>query len=161
MLGVHFAITAKQEKKLLKAADRDEDEVAALLGDLEEEWDDESMKVDTDKAWDAVHRCLTGSLDADAGEYPLTHAVLGGRDLLEEDYYAVYVTADEVRDVAAALRDLDRAWLRERFDAFDKSDYAGAGDDQDFEYTWSNFADIQAFYDRAAAAGRAVVFTAM
>jgi hypothetical protein len=31
----------------------------------------------------------------------------------------------------------------------------------DFDYTWSNFVDLQAFYERAAAAGRAVIFTAM
>ncbi|MET7419933.1 YfbM family protein [Dactylosporangium sp. NPDC005555] len=151
MLGVHFAVTAEQEKALLKAARNDE--VGDLVEDLGEDWDDESMKVDSDKAWDALHRCL-------GDEYPLSHAILGGEDLHEE-YWVVHVTAEQVRDVAAALRGLDRAWLRERFDAFDKDDYAGAGDDRDFEYTWGNFADIRAFYDRAATAGRAVVFTAM
>ncbi|MEU0558245.1 YfbM family protein [Dactylosporangium sp. NPDC006015] len=160
MLGVHFAITEQQERKLLKAAKRGDDAVGELVGDLEEEWDDDAMKVDSDKAWDAVHRCLgDGTLDPDGGEYPLTHAVLGGRDL-HEDYYVIYVTADEVRDVAAAVRGLDRAWLRERFDAIDDPDYRGAGDADDFEYTWDNFADIQAFYARAADAGRAVIFTA-
>lgn len=157
MLGVHFAVTAEQEKALLSA---DGDEVGELLEDLEETWDDDALKVDTDKAWDAIHRCLTdGTLDPDAGEYPLSHAVAGGRHLHEEDY-VVYVTADEVRDVAAALRPIDRAWLRARFDAIDDPDYGGAGDDVDFEYTWSNFEDLRAFYDRAAAAGRAVLFTA-
>jgi hypothetical protein len=151
MLGVHFAVTATQERALVDAAKNDK--VGELLEDLEEEWDDDAMKVDSDKAWDAVHRCL-------GEEYPLSHAVLGGEDL-HEDHWVVYVTADQVRDVAAALHGLDRAWLRGRFDAFDKHGYDGRGDDDDFEYTWSNFADIQAFYDRAAGAGRAVVFTAM
>lgn len=159
MLGVHFAITAEQEKALL-AADGDDDAVGEILDDLDESWDDDQLKVDTDKAWDAMHRCLTdGTLDPDAGEYPLNHAVLGGRHLSEE-FYAVHVGVSEVRDVAVALRGIDQAWLRARFDTIDDPEYAGAGDDEDFEYTWSNFVDVQHFYDRAAAAGRAVVFTA-
>ncbi len=162
MLGVHFAVPPERERQLLAAADEDDtDALAGLLEDLEETWDDESLKVDSDKAWDAIHRCLTnGTLDPDAGEYPLSLAVLGGRHL-HEDYYVVHVAADEVRDVAQALGGIDEPWLRARFDAIDDPDYAGARDDVDFDYTWSNFEDLQAFYERAAAAGRAVVFTAM
>jgi len=118
------------------------------------------LKVDTDKAWDALHRCLTdGTLDPDGGAYPLSHTVLGGR-YLHDDYYVVYVSAAEVRDVADAVRAVDRMWLRQRFDAIDDPDYRGAHDDADFEYTWANFEDVRAFYARAAAAGRAVIFTA-
>lgn len=127
---------------------------------LEESWTDGGLKVDTDKAWDAIHRCLTdGGLDPDGGEYPLSHVVLGGRHLHDE-YHVVYVSAAEVRQVADALRGVDRTWLRHRFDATDDPDYRGARDDVDFEYTWDNFVDLHAFYDRAAAAGRAVIFTA-
>ncbi|MEW2386518.1 DUF1877 family protein [Micromonospora sp. NPDC047707] len=85
--------------------------------------------------------------------------MLGGRHL-HDDYYVVYVSAAEVRDVAEALRTVDRTWLRRRFDAIDDRDYDGAQDDEDFEYTWDNLVDVQAFYDRAAAAERAVIFTA-
>ncbi|MFB4304706.1 DUF1877 family protein [Actinomadura sp. GTD37] len=100
-----------------------------------------------------------GSLDPDGGEYPLSHAVLGGRHLHEE-YYVVHVIAAEVRDVAEALHRIDKTWLRQRFDAIDDADYAGPHDDEDFEYTWENFMDIRPFYGRAAKAGRAVIFTA-
>jgi hypothetical protein len=121
---------------------------------------DDTLTVDTDKAWDAMHRCLTdGTLSPDAGEYPLNHAVLGGRHL-HGDCYVVHVGASEVRDVAVALRGIDRAWLRARFDAIDDPGYVGAADDDDFEDTWSNFVDVRDFYGRAAAAGRAVIFTA-
>ncbi|MBE1485419.1 YfbM family protein [Plantactinospora soyae] len=159
MLGVHFAITTEQEHSLL-AADGDNDTVSELLDEIEESWSDGRLKVDTDKAWDAIHRCLTdGTLGPDAGEYPLSHVVLGGRHLHDE-YHVVYVSAREVRSVADALLPVDRAWLRGRFDAIDDTDYDGTHDDADFEYTWDNFVDLQAFYDRAAAAGRAVLFTA-
>ncbi|MEU7873295.1 YfbM family protein [Dactylosporangium sp. NPDC049140] len=161
MLGVHFAITPEQECSLLAADDADDsDTVAALVEDLEESWSEGDLKVDTDKAWDAIHRCLTdGTLEPDAGEFPLSFAILGGRHLYD-DYYVVYVSADEAREVATALRGVDRTWLRGRFDDIDESDYDGAGDDGDFEYTWEGFVDVRAFYDRAVAVGRAVLFTA-
>ncbi|WP_433061818.1 YfbM family protein [Dactylosporangium sp. CS-033363] len=160
MLGVHFAITPEQERALLAADDAgDADAVAGLLEDIEESWDDD-LKVDTDKAWDAIHRALTdGTLDPDGGEYPLSHAIAGGRHL-HDDSYVVHVTAAEAGDVAKALHGVDRAWFRARFDAIDDPEYRGALDDGDFEYTWGNFEDVRAFYDRAAEAGRAVLFTA-
>src|SRR5262245_53494819 len=137
MLGVHFAIGPEQERSLLAADDdSDSDTVGELLEEIEESWSDEGLKVDTDKAWDAIHRCLTdGTLDPDGGEYPLSHAVLGGRHLHDE-YYVVYVTAAEVGDVAARLQAVDRTWLRRRFDAIDDPDYRGPRDDTDFESTW-------------------------
>lgn len=161
VLGVHFAITPEQERSLLAAADSgDTDAVGELLEEIEESWTDDELKVDSDKAWDAIHRCLTdGTLDPDGGEYPLSHAVLGGRHLHDE-YHVVYVTAAQARDVAGALEAVDRTWLRGRFDAVDDPNYPGARDDADFDYTWDGFVDVRAFYQRAAAAGRAVLFTA-
>ena len=161
VLGVHFAITPEQERSLLAADDNgDSDTVGELLEEIEESCDDDELKVDSDKAWDAIHRCLTdGTLDPEGGRYPLSHAVLGGRHLHDE-YYVVYITAAEARDVADALQAVDRTWLRHRFDALDDPDYRGARDDDDFDYTWDGFVDVRAFYQRAAAAGRAVIFTA-
>lgn len=160
MLGVHFAITAEQAKELLDA-DGDDDAVSEITGRIEEDRADDALTVHTDKAWDAIHRCLTGgTLDPDAGEYPLSLAVVGGRHLHDE-IYVVFVEPAQVRDVAAALAGIDKPWLRARFDAIDDPDYAGAGDDGDFEYTWEGFVDVRGFFQRAAAAGRAVIFTAM
>ena len=157
MLGVHFAITADQERLLLAAADED---LGALLEDIEETWDDDGLKVDTDKAWDAIHRSLTdGTLDPDDGRYPLSYAVLGGLEM-DLDLCIVYKTAAQVREVADALQGIDQSWLRQRFDAIDDPHYGGALDDGDFRYTGTNFVDVRDFYQRAAAAGRAVIFTA-
>jgi Domain of unknown function (DUF1877) len=159
MLGVHFAVTAEQEKRLLEA-DGDDDAVGEIIGAIEEDWEDDTLKVDTDKAWDAIHRCLTnGTLDPGGGTYPLKLAVVGGRHLHDE-MYVVHVDAEQVRDVAAGLLDIDEAWLRGRFSGFD-DDYAGPADDVDFGYTWDGLVGLQGFYTRAAAAGRAVIFTAM
>jgi hypothetical protein len=157
MLGVHFAVTAEQERALLAAAD--DDTVGELIGDLEEEWSEDTLKVDTDKAWDPIHRSLTdGTLDPDAGDYPLSHAILGGQHLSDE-IYAVFIRSDQVRDVAAALHDVDETRLRAGYDRIDPADYDGPHPD-DFDYTWENLIDVRSFFDRAAAAGRAVLFTA-
>ncbi|MFI0444184.1 YfbM family protein [Actinomadura sp. 6N118] len=151
MLGVHFAITADHERLLL-ATDAG---IGEILEDIEESWDDDVLSVSTDKAWDEMHRCLSdGTLDPDGGEYPLSYAVLGGRHLHEE-YYVVYLNAAEVCDVAEGLSRVDEAWLRQRFDAIEDADHGG-----DFGYVWENFVDVRAFYERAAKAGRAVIFTA-
>jgi len=84
--------------------------------------------------------------------------VLGERHL-HDGYDVVYISAEYVREVVEALRPIDQAWLRRRYDAIDEVDYRHARDDADFAYTWGNFVDIQAFYTRAAAAARAVIFT--
>ncbi|MEV2238414.1 DUF1877 family protein [Micromonospora sp. NPDC049891] len=71
-------------------------------------------------------------------------------------------TSRSARRVAQVRRasDVEPTWLRSRFDAINDPDYLGAHDDADFAYTWDAFTELQAFYDRAAAAGRAVIFTA-
>jgi hypothetical protein len=161
VLGSHFALSRDQERRLLAAADADDqDMVGEILEEIEEtDSYTDDLRVGTDKAWDAIHRCLSdGSLDPDRGAYPLSYAILGGRHL-HDDYYVCYISAAEVRDIAAALHGIDEADLRRRYDHMDK-DYQQPRDDVDFRYTWENFRDMRAFYDRAAASGRAVNFTA-
>ncbi len=106
-LGVHYALSAPQEQQLLAASG--DDEVMELVEEIEESG--ESLHVDTDKAWDAIHRCLSdGTLDREGGEYPLSHAILGGRQLYDgEDYFVSYVSADQVHDVSAALAQIDES----------------------------------------------------
>ncbi|MFD0850994.1 YfbM family protein [Actinomadura adrarensis] len=156
MLGVHFAITGDQERLLLNA---DDETLGDLLEDIEENWPYHDPKLDTDKAWDAIHRCLgDGTLSPDGPAYPLSHAVLGGRHMHDE-IYVVHVTATEVQDVAEALQPITKTWIRTRYNAIDDPDYS-PHNEKDFEYTWANFTDMQAFYERAAKAQRAVIFTA-
>jgi hypothetical protein len=158
--GVHFALAAEAERRLLAAAAEGDDSVIELIEEIEEEWERPYL-VETDKAWDAIHRCLSdGSLDLGGGAYPLSHAILGGRQLYDgEDYFVCYVPADQVRDVAGALEPLDEAWLRERYLTLDPDDYGQPIDDEDFVYTWANLRDLADFFVLAAGAGRAVIFT--
>src|SRR5262245_39793149 len=101
-LGVHFAVTESDARRLLAAEDGDA--VRALVEEIEGAWD-EAWLVQSDQAWDAMHRALSnGTLFYDEGEYPLNRTVLGGKHLDDgEDYVIAYIAPNEVKDVAAAL----------------------------------------------------------
>ncbi|MFC9440904.1 YfbM family protein [Nocardia sp. NPDC057030] len=158
-LGVHFALTPEQADALLDADSPDT--VLTLIEEIEEGLDDEADQVSSDKAWDAIHRCLSdGTLDPAGGTYPLSHAVLGGTRLdAGDDYFVSYLTAGQVDDVARALSLLDEQFLRERFFDLDADDYNGPRNADDFDYTWSNLIDIRTFFTRAARTARPVIFT--
>jgi len=158
-LGVHFAVTPARARQLLAA--KSDRKLMGLIEESEEAWE-EPFVVETDQAWDAIHRCLTdGSLLYVSGEYPLNRCICGGRQLHRgQDYTVSFVPARQVKDVAAALAKVTKAWLRRRYDRLDPDEYCEAEiGDEDFEYTWQNFLDVRRFYKKAAATGRAVVFT--
>jgi len=157
--AVHFAVTTAQAKALLAA--RSDRKLMALVEAIEEAWE-EPFVAETDKAWDAIHRCLTdGSLLYVSGEYPLNHCICGGRQLHRGQGYTVsFVSARQVKDVAAALAKVTRTWMRKRYDQIDPGEYDEVEmGEEDFAYTWENMLGLRRFYKKAATAGRAVVFT--
>jgi hypothetical protein len=157
-LGVLFALTEADAQRLLSASDNEG--VLTIIEEIEEKWDEDWL-MQTDKAWDALHRCLSnGTVFYDEGEYPLNRTVLGGKHLYDgDDYVVAYVAPNEVRDVAAALAPLTEKELRARYDAIDADDYNGELGDEDFNATWGHFLGVRELYKKAAAAGRSVVFT--
>jgi len=157
-LGVHFAIGEEIVSRLLAA--EDDADVISIVGEIEAALDAEYVFA-TDKAWDALHRCLTdGTLARVGGSFPLSHVVLGGVQLCEDnDYLVSLVRADQVPTVADALTPIDRTWLRTRYDGLAFPDYEGARGDEDFEYTWGNVDGIADFFHAAAQDRRAVIFT--
>jgi hypothetical protein len=157
-LGVHFALADADARRLLDAADPDA--VLAVVDEIEERGE-EAWLVQSDKAWDAMHRSLSnGTLYHDEGEYPLNRTVLGGKHLYDGDDYVVsYVAPNEVKDVAAALAVITEADFRKRYDAIDADEYDGAHGQEDFDFTWRAFVDVRALFKKAADAGRSVVFT--
>lgn len=157
--GVHFAVTPVQEKALLAA--KSDRKLMGLVEEIEEAWE-EPFVCETDKAWDAIHRCLTdGTLLYVSGEYPLNHCICGGRQLFRgPDYTVSYVAARQVKDVAKGLSKITKVWMRKRYDKLDPEEYDEVEmGDEDFVYTWENFLDLRRFYKKAADAGRAVIFT--
>lgn len=155
--GVHFAIEPSQAERLLAARD-DEELVAIVQEEIEEAWE---MPFETDKAWDALHRCLSnGTLDSGEGEPPLNRVFFGGKTLNEnEDYFVVLVTPSEVGEIAAALANVTEAWLRSRYFDVPFPDYQGEKSDEDWQYTLGQFEGLPEFFARAASEGRYVIFT--
>lgn len=155
-VGVHYTITAEQRDGLLGQAD----DAAKMdfFGALEEAFDDEHGQVTSD-AWEAIHCCLTDSdaPDPKAGEPPLNLAVLGGQQVLksEKAHIVRLIEADQVGEVAAALKGLDRAWMDSMFAKHSPDD----GKDV-IDATWDWFDLMRGFFARAAKNSRAVLFTA-
>lgn len=156
--GVLFAINNETADALLAASD--DDALMSIVEEIEEAWE-QSFVAETDKAWDAIHRALSdGSLEADGGEPPLNRAILGGKHLHEgDDYIVALVSAAEVPLVASALTAIDPDAFRERYATIVPRDYAAEYGDEDREYSVEYFREVTALYERAAKAGRAVIFT--
>lgn len=157
---MHFAVTSEQLSQLLDATGDDE-RLMSVIEDIEEAWDEEFL-AESDKAWDAIHRCLTdGSLLYEGGEYPLNHVVCGGRQLFEgDDQTVALVMPEQVRAVSAALEPVTNDWFRDRyFSLLRPDDYNGEIGDEDCDYTWDWFENVRSLYKKAASAGRAVIFT--
>jgi hypothetical protein len=164
-LGVHFAITEEQMRRLLKAARQGDEEVMEQIEEIEEEWDERHL-CETDKAWDAIHRCLTndrtpgGQLEPRKGSYPLKLCIMGGKHLHHgTDYTVTLVRPDQVPKVAEALKKVNKKWLRERFFALDPKACEYAITEDEFEYTMGWFQELRKFFARAAKQKRAVIFT--
>ena len=161
-LGVHFALTLEQSSRLMDTPGMDDDGLLAFVLEIEEGpngkgWDAEWVQ-ETDKSWDAIHRCLTdGKLEW--GRTPFHYCILGSDNLHEgDDYIMNFLEQEEVKEVATAIKGIDRAELRRRYDDIDTETY-GELSDSDFEYTWGWFSHLREFFQKAAAANRAMLFT--
>ncbi|MCL4694205.1 MAG: DUF1877 family protein [Candidatus Hydrogenedentes bacterium] len=163
-LGVYFALTDDDSEKLL-AATSDREVVELIQEDIEERWDADWL-LQIDKAWDALHRCLTDGTLTARGTVR-SKCVLGGRQLHRGgDYTISFLDAGEVKEAYEALRPIDETWFRQQYFAlkkkflwFDISDYEGEIGEEDFDYTWTAFLDTRAFFHKAAQANRPIVFT--
>lgn len=159
MCGYLRAITPDQLQRLVD----DPDGFGSFLPFAAEPGPDPGESVDLDKSWHAIHYLLTG--EQYDGEPPLCNAVLGGDPVGEDLGYgpARYLTAAEVVDVADALGTVDPDDLRQRYG--DGSPLADADiypsiwdrDPDGLDYVLTHFAELVAFYRRAADNGRAVL----
>ncbi len=119
----------------------------------------------TEHAWDGIHRSLTdGKLEL--GNTARHLCILGATERLwlrredgELEYMVNLLEPCEVQRVADAIRGIDRAELHRGYEGIDpESFYALNMSEDDFEYTWDNFQRLRTFFERAANAGRWVVF---
>ncbi len=157
--GVHFALSDEEQIKLADLAKSQGNVVEYIQEEIEDRWDHEWL-CETDKAWDAIHRCLTDGFLSFDDTTPLHWCVLGGTPMhYEDDYIISFVDKKKVKSVANAIEKFTEVDFRKKYDAIDASDYGMELSNEDFEYTWENFQDLRAFYRKAANADRSVIFT--
>jgi HEPN domain-containing protein len=108
-----------------------------------------------------MHRALTdGRLTWTGGSYPLDHVVLAGELLYTQgDYVMSLKSVAQVKDIAAALARLTREDFERRYRAIDPKEYGDPLTTEDCESTWEWLQRVRALYERAARAGRQVLFT--
>ncbi len=158
--GVHFAIT-DDDLSALRSARSNDALLEIIQGDIEARWEvDEGFVCETDKAWDAIHRCLTdGQLGFVNGTEPLCLCILGGEQLYSgDDYIVSLVPHRKLRSLADALAAITPEFFGERY-ANLPVDYGLEKSQEDYQYTWDWFSDLPSFFDRAEKAGRHVIFS--
>lgn len=158
--GVHFAIT-DADLNALREADSDEALIEIIQEDIEDRWEkDAGFVCETDKAWDAIHRCLTdGRLEFQNGTEPLRLCILGGEQLYSgDDYIISFIPHEKLRPLADALAQVTPEFIGQRYSEL-PADYDMEKSKEDCQYTWDWFSDLPAFFDRAEKAGRHVIFT--
>ena len=157
--GAYYAIDDEQRAHILSLSGID---VVSYIHDLYRDLNHRHYQ-DVDKAWDAIHRCLTGDSDpefvhASAGSYPLNQCVLGGQPLYDgDDYIIMLIEPAALQDLVAALETIDEAWMERTYHATCKHVFPEYGD-EDCGYTLNWFLDMKVFLMRAVEANRAVVF---
>jgi hypothetical protein len=120
--GVYFAITADEEERLLALVGENRELADATNALYTHEREAAGFQAYVDKAWDMMHRCLSGGEleDLGHGAAPRSWCVLGGRNLYEgTDYIICHLPCDKVPQVAASIAGIDEPWLRERYFALE------------------------------------------
>ena len=85
------------------------------------------------------------------GHEPLDKCVLGTGHIYQGDDYIVnFLDPEEVKEVTAAIKDIDRQWMRAKYQGIDPADYGQPLTEEDFEYTWANFVDLRSLLQKAA-----------
>jgi hypothetical protein len=160
--GYHIALGREHAKRLFGI--KDDQEILKFLEELKAspEMKKSGRLLDSGTAWDALHRCLTeGELDPAGGDFPLNHAVLGGKRLYQgSDYVAVLIRPDMTRFISDALDEVDEADFRKKFFALNRDSYKQPLGEKEFTQHWIMLQDLQVFFEAAADNLEAVVFTA-
>jgi hypothetical protein len=160
--GFHIALSREHAKQLF--AIKDDPSLLKLLEELKGNPDlkKSGRILDLGTAWDPIHRCLTeGELDPAGGDFPLNHAVLGGKQLHKgTDSTAVLVRPDMTRFIADALEELTEDDFRKKFFALNPQSYQQPIDEKHFMQTWIALLTLKDFYLATTENLEAVVFTA-
>ena len=113
--GVLFAIEQSESQRLRKCKN-DHELVDYIQENIEEEWDEDWL-CETDKAWDAIHRCFAeGELDLFGGEPPLNSIIFGGEILnTEADYFVSLKNNALVKEIANEITTINKEKLQQLY----------------------------------------------
>ncbi|PIE54227.1 MAG: hypothetical protein CSA35_06690 [Dethiosulfovibrio peptidovorans] len=162
--GMHFSLRNEDVERLM-AAKNDREVLDFVQKDIEARWDEENL-VASDKAWDAIHRCLTDGTLKCKNNDTKEKMILGGKQLYKgNDYIISFKDTDEVREVFKAIKGIEKDWfsskfynLKKKFFWFSWSQYDGPLDENDFEYTWSYFLELRGFFKKVSEHNQTVIF---
>ena len=159
MIGKFAAVTPVQLQSLIDGSSQ------ALSFLISEEVDNKpTEQLDIDKAWQGVHFLLTG--EPYSNDSSLAKAIFGGTEVGDDLGFgpARYLTPEEVKEVAAALRDVSKEDLVQRYvpSAFEEANVYPTGiweseSDVAFDYLLHAFESMLTFYESIAARGDAVL----
>jgi hypothetical protein len=153
--GVHFALSVEDDSRVREL--KNNRDLGDIVEALEARWDGAWLQ-ETDKAWDAIHRCLTNGRLSFRPSNTLAKCILGGMSLQRGERIVSYLSADEVKEVASEITVIGKEWMRQRYYAIPAGDYGMPLTEVDFEYTWSWFESVKAFFNKASSDGRSVLF---
>jgi hypothetical protein len=159
--GAHIILTRDDAKKVF--ANSDDAGIKNIVTELRNSKRHREAKLvlETGTAWNAIHRCLTeGTLDPTAGEFPLNHAILGGRRLHRNpEFEAIMVRPDITPHVAEALHHMKREEVHSRYQKIDPADYGQPLSITDFDRVWNALQQVRQLFEDAANERCAVLFT--
>ncbi len=159
-LGVLYALTAEEVTKW-RSFTHGVGLVEYLYNDFEQrefggEWCEE-----TNKAWDAIHRCFAGgTLDVFPKDYPLNCVILGGETLQTTNDFIISLKSPQlVQEIADKMSTVTKEYMKTRYWAIDPDDYGMELNANDEGFTCEYFHGLIDFYKRAAHSKRWAAFT--
>jgi len=163
VVGPGFQIALSRDYAKRVFANKDDASLPPLITEL---LGDKTLKsggqiLELKKTWDAIHRCLTdGTLDPEAGDFPLNHVILGGKQLHKgDDYVAAVVRPDMVTFIATGLHDLKEPDFRKCFFALGEKGYDQPINEKEYSFIWHMIHEIRAFFEFCDEERYAVLFT--
>jgi len=155
--GVHISLDREASKRLFVCSD---EELRSFVDEFSANEDNQQQSLIhvTGAVWKTLHRCLTdGTLGPTAGEFPLNHCFLGGRQLSRASGFSVtLVRPDMTRHVADAISQLSDDELRARYDQY----LGHTAEATELDDATTALRKLGEFFNTASSLRHAVVFAA-
>ena len=187
IITLYRAIDAAKAQEISKLSQSDAE--AWLTQQIWDQDKDDEWELDLLKSALKLHVCLTGEASDGVGKnYPWNKCFFGERVLCNTEVYGSLLLPDEVKDVAAALENVNRAWFKDlyfqnkpwrhnrfrltklglsnlwglwtsRVKVLEPEQPAAEEAEEEIDWLFERVLDMRDFFRRCAQENRAVVFT--